>query len=255
MARLTTTPAVGVLCITAAVSACGPNTLYPGLMVTPSAFRESVRTIAVAPLVSDSVDVPERVAHRFEAVLQEELERLGLETVSADDYARLWNRITDSMAVFDADGVARDSAELDNARLVFAARLEKEWGVDAIAHMGIWEVMARFTQGVADWDGTSQAVSDAAARIGAAIAGAFSGYRNDPLAGGNIRAISLGVVIESVSGARLYENAGGLQVRQRIAVRQGGWYDVPAEELFDDRGRNDMAVTLALRFLRERLAP
>ena len=27
------------------------------------------------------------------------------------------------------------------------------------------------------------------------------------------------------------------------------------EELFDDRGRNDMAVTLALRFLRERLAP
>ena len=152
-----------------------------------------MKTLVVAPVTATGdLEVPEDAAAKLEAAIEERLGQAGFDIVPVFEYIGTWQHIADGYGGF------YDSFTGDRNDVAFAAatdslrsELRNRFDADGLFIPELWDGMAPFEWGVAKWDGATQEVF-----------GAF------PLSG-EVRALSLVVHIEDLSGRELFTNAFG----------------------------------------------
>lgn len=191
-------------------------------------------------------------AGEFDSLIAAVLTDAGYSLVSVDDYVVAWGHILDQMGGL-ADPITgeRDETKFELARERLYLDLSEMYHTDAVLYPEIWTVDAPFSEGVATWDGTSQAMVEFGVRVLDFI-GAILSASESQLPRGTVRALSLMVFIEDMNGEEVFSHAGGIELLEKVGTDPGRRQRVPEEELFQDRQRSRKAVDQALRALVER---
>ncbi|UCG85467.1 MAG: hypothetical protein JSW71_16250 [Gemmatimonadota bacterium] len=226
---------------------CVANPDPKDITVTPQQVIADFTTLVLTP-----VSLPDELADytaamgQFDSLIAAVLERTGLDLVPAPEYAAIWEGILDrAEALFDSATGERNEEAFDLARQQLFSRLIELYDPDAILYPEIWVVGAPFSNGVARWDGTSQALVGLGTRLIHAFGAWFSGSESH-LPAGTVDALSLVVFVESIEGQEFYAKSGGIQVLEKVGSDLEDRRSVPVEEWFADRVRNHKAVELAL---------
>jgi hypothetical protein len=230
-----------VLVTATCVSSPNPNA------ITPQRIPDAVETIVLTP-----VSLPDELAEhaasmeQFDSLITWLLEQTRFDCIPASEYAAIWERILDrTEGLFDSLTGERNEEQFDLARRQLFRRLNTLYRADAILYPEIWVVNAPFADGVARWDGASQALVGLGTRLVHALGAALSGSDSN-LPSGAVEALSLVVFVEDMQGEELYAHSGGIQVLEKVGGSPRDRTAVPEEEWFADRARNRKAVELAL---------
>lgn len=215
--------------------------------VTPRPIPDAVQTIVLTP-----VSLPDELADhaatmdQFDSLIVGLLEQTRFDLIPASEYVAIWEGILHrTESLFDPITGERNEDQFDVARQQLFRRLNVLYHPDAILYPEIWVVSAPFADGVARWDGASQALVGLGTRLAHALGAALSGSdRNLP--SGTVDALSLVVFVEDMEGEELYAHSGGIQVLEKVGGSARDRTAVPGEQWFADRERNRKAVELAL---------
>jgi len=217
---------------------CGSKAVrYDPFRVPREQFYGGLKTIALAPIwTPKELVVPDSVKAKFESLLAAELRGAGFTVIASEQEQALWNSMTDSVGGF----YDPKTGEVDTvkSRIVWDkvySRLRTNFGVDAIMYPSILIVLAKFNNGKAEWDGTSEGVQK----------GKFWTFLSGTSHSGTTRALSISITLKDSNFVTLYLNAGGIQALDKVGPF-GGFEPVSQEELFAKEERNVKAVRLAL---------
>ena len=226
---------------------CMANPDPEAIQFAPERVSADIRTIVLTP-----VSLPDELADHSEAMVQfdsliaETLQQTRFDLIPAQEYAAIWEGILGrTEALFDSVTGERNEGRFDLARQQLFCRLVELYDPAAILYPEIWIVGAPFSEGVARWDGTSEALVGLGTRLLHAVGAAFSGSESH-LPAGTLDALSLVVFVESIEGEELYSGSGGLRVVEKVGGDPEEGAPVPPQTWFADRVRNRKAVELAL---------
>ena len=101
----------------------------------------------------------------------------------------------------------------------------------------------------ADWDGVTETIQSATGLVAKGVVKFATNpqayiFGNGPHEEGTVKALSLAVTIEDVSGNRMYAHQGGIQVLSKLTGHT--FIPLSGEELFNDEARNAKAVSITL---------
>ncbi len=232
---------------------CGAHLDPAPMGVVPEQLLGQVKTIVLTPVsLPDELADYAAIMGQFDSLIAGMLERTRFDLIPAQEYAAIWEGILGrTEALFDSATGERNEDQFDVARQQLFGRLIELYDPDAILYPEVWIVDAPFSDGVARWDGTSQALVGLGTRLVHAIGAALSGSESH-LPAGTVNALSLVVFIENMEGEELYSNSGGIQVIEKVGGDPEDRKNVPPEEWFANGVRNRKAVELALaQLLRE----
>ena len=244
---------VACLALAPVLAACARKSDSYPFSIPPEGFFQQTEIIALTP-----VSMPEEIrqqaaaAGEFDSLIAAVLTDAGYSLVSVDDYLAVWGHILDQMGgVSDPITGERDEAKFELARERLYLDLSEMYYADAVLYPEIWTVDAPFAEGVASWDGTSQAMVEFGIRVLDFI-GAILTRSESQLPRGTVRALSLMVFMEDMNGVEVFSDAGGIELLEQVGTDPGSLQVVPEEELFQDRERSRKAVDQALRRLVDR---
>lgn len=236
------------------LAGCTSSPRYDPFSVDPAAIgRETV--IVLAPVTSaGDIEIPDSLFPALEDILSDSLFAAGLNVIPSAAFSGIWETIMDDLGgIYDprTGDVVPDKQATARQRL--ADELTHQFRAGSILYPEIILVDAEFQDGVARWDGASQAVAGFWARFADilhAVADGLSGEdHGSSLPRGFVAALSLQVILEDLDGIEMYTNWGGLEV---VADDETG-EPLPAAELFQDLERLHRAVGISLRPLLESL--
>ena len=196
--------------------------------VSADSLFDGIKTIASAP-VSPTGDLTMRgdAVTRLEKALEEGLERAGFRVVPVFEYIGTWQHIADGHAGFyDPLSGERDDEAYEAAMAQMRRDLRERFKADGVLFPELWEGPVPFVDGVASWDGASQAV--------------FGAYGLS----GEVRAMSLVLVIEDLVGTELF--AGGFGFATIEAWHNGEWLPLVLDAVVGDARLVSTAVAGAL---------
>ena len=242
-------------CLTLAlfVAACaGRPDPYP-FSIPPEGFFQQTEIIALTPvLIPEELPNQATAAVVFDSLIAAVLTDAGYSLVSVDDYTAVWGRILDQMGgLTDPITGELDETKFELARERLYLDLSEMYHADVALYPEVWTVDAPFAAGVATWDGASQSMVKFGVRV-LDVIGAFLSSSESQLPRGTVRALSLMVFVEDMSGVEVFSDAGGIELLEKVGTNPGSREPVPEEELFQDRQRSRKAVGRALRALVER---
>jgi hypothetical protein len=184
-------------------------------------------------------------------LLTQELDSAGYRVISDVVYTEEWNRIVDHMGgLYDPATGQRDDERLELARERLYQDLSELHQAYAVLYPEIWIVDAPFSDGVAQWDGTSEALVSFGTRV-LDFLGAIFNSGDSQLPYGTVPALSLMIFVEDMSGAEVISNAGGIQVLEKVGVSPDEVSEVPDGQLLVDWARIRDAVRIALEPITE----
>lgn len=250
-ARLPTPAAC--LALALSVAACaGKSDSYP-LSIPPEGLFQQTKIIALTPVsIPEGLQNQASSAGEFDSLIAAVLADAGYSLVSVDDYVAVWGRILDHMGgLTDPITGERDETKFELARERLYLDLSEMYHADLVLYPEVWTVDAPFAEGVATWDGASQSMVQFGVRVLDFI-GAFLSSSESQLPRGTVRALSLMVFVEDMTGVEVLSDAGGIELLEKVGADPVSRELVPQEELFQDRRRSRKAVDRALRALVER---
>lgn len=213
-------------------------------------FYAKVRTIAIAPLTApaDLTD-PEPVAGKFEPLIAAILRDAGYDVVPSQEYAALFEQAKDKQGgYFDAYSGKRDDEKYAATLKATRAGLAAKFNADAVLYPSIRLVDAPWHDQWATWDGVTETIQSMTGLVGKGVikfaTEPASYLLEGPHEEGTVKAYSLAVSIEDISGNRMYADQGGIQVLNKISGNI--FIPVSREDLFNDDVRNANAVRIAL---------
>ncbi|NIM49877.1 MAG: hypothetical protein GTN62_02905 [Gemmatimonadales bacterium] len=238
-------PAVALLALVG--TGCSAASRYDPFLIPAEELYQSVEIIVVTPVhVAAEVELHEDALASVDSLVDAALRSAEFSVIPARQYAEIWDRIVLELGgLFDPHTGERDELKFQDAREQLVGELEERFDPGALLYLEIVEVDAPFADGVARWDGTVQAVTPFGLRVLDAVGAALIDTQGF-LPEGTVRALSLELIIEDMSGAELYVNFGGMQVLETIGEGIGERTPVPASELCADQQRNRKAVEIAL---------
>ncbi len=217
---------------------CGSKAVrYNPFMVPREQFYGSLKTIVLAPIsVPKEIEVSDSVKAKFESLLVTELRQAGFTVVTSEEPRTLWQAMADSVGgIYDPKTGEVDTMKSRTIWDKVYSQLRANFGVNAIMYPRILIVLAKFNNGKAEWDGTSEGVQK----------GKFWTFLSGTSHFGTTRALSFYVSLKDSNNVSLYVNGGGIQALDKVGPL-GGFEPVPKEELFAKEERNVKAVRLAL---------
>jgi hypothetical protein len=225
---------------------------------TVPAPREDVlrgnETIVLTPVVlPEELEGHEAAAVELDSLIASFLASSGYSLIPADEYTAVWDGILQQMGgIYDFHSGELDNDRFDLARERLFIDLTELYQADAVLYPEVWIVDAPFSEGVAKWDGTSEAMVGFGIRLLDALGAAFSQDAGSQLPVGTVRALSLVVFLEDMSGGEVFSNAGGIQVLEKVGSNPSDIEAVRDGELLVDLERTAEAVDIALAPLVER---
>ncbi len=237
-------PAISVLLL---LAGCTSHPDPEAFAIEPDQFYRAANTIVLTPatLPGELASYAAR-AVEFDSLIASALEQSGLNLVPAYEYSALWETVMERAGgFFDPITGERDEQKFTLARDSLFGLLQELYAPDALLYPEVWIVGAPFAGGVAQWDGTSQALIGLGSRILDAL-GAVLGQSESNLPEGTVDALSLVVFVEDIEGMELYANSGGIQVLQKVGRDPDDVTIVSGEEILSDHDRNRRAVWIAL---------
>jgi len=174
--------------------ACAPSISPESpFTIAPDSIFERIRVVAVAPVTVDAdLEIPNQSVTKLESAIEEILGEVGFEVVPAFEVAGAWQYIVDETAGFyDSFSGERDEGLYERARGRLRQDLRSRFEADAILHPELWYGLVPFAYGLAEWDGARQAV--------------YGAYGMS----GEVRALSLVVLLEDLEGNELYAHGFG----------------------------------------------
>jgi hypothetical protein len=211
------------------IAACARREVHDQpFAVRPDSLFLKVRTIAVTPVTTDGdLIIPEEAAAKLEGSLEEQLRQAGFNVVPAFEYIGIWQHIADEFGgFFDTYTGERDEQLYEAATSLLRRELRERFNADALLHPELWEGTVPFHEGIARWDGTSQAV--------------FGAYGLS----GEVRALSLVVFIEDTAGTELYSNGVGFATIE--AWHNNDWLPLVLDGVIGDSRLVSRAVNTVL---------
>ena len=220
--RLTLATLMAATCIVACVMR---GVDHGPFAIPPDSLLGNIQTIVVAPVTTtgDFV-IPGDASAKLEAALEEQLQQAGFSVVPSFEYIGIWQHIADEFGgFFDTHTGDRDEELFNAATNRLRSELRERFQVDALLYPEFWDGAVPFHDGIARWDGTSQAV--------------FGAYGLS----GEVRALSLVVVIEDTAGTELYSNGIGFATVE--AWHNNSWLPLVLEGVLRDSRLVSRAVT------------
>ena len=203
-------------------------------------FRKNVKILAVAPLaVPEGLADPALLVAEFSSRIDEELNRYGYSVIRPQQYAAIWNRLSQESDDF-RNPVTQERNDVKMSQAMFQTLDELDAGfeLDGVLFPSIIVVKAEFGAGTAVWDGVEQQIE-----TGGPMTSFFSGSQR-----GEIGALSLQACIRDKDGNTVFLNSGGIEVLSKMAGKE--FVAVPRQNLFADKERNRRAVAIALNPLK-----
>ena len=212
---------------------------YNPFTIPREQFRLRIRTFALCPLIFHSPEFfsPENsVKEQFDSVITGIFTDAGYSVVPSGQVRDVLSGLCSrKKALHDPAGISTDSGTHAFPKEAFYRELQADCHVDAVLYPEIVVVQADYTGGTARWCGAVQKASTSG-RAALEILGR-SGY-------GKVPAISIIISIHDMDGRRIYCNAGGIEILQKIGTY--GMVAIPAERLLKSDLRNRRAVEAAL---------
>jgi hypothetical protein len=204
--------------------------------------------VVVAPVVlPEGLENREAEAAWFDSVIADRLTGGGYNVVPVGRYAEIWDQIVVQMGgLFDGSTGELDQDKFDIARERLFIDLTDLFDADAVLYPEIWAVEAPFSEGIASWDGTSEAMVGFGLRFLDALSAILSNDNNSGLPQGTVTALSLVVIAEDMSGREVFSNAGGIQLLEKVGMDADRVSTVDGEQLLRDWPRNAKAVEIVL---------
>ena len=220
---------------------------YEQFAVPKEQFFGTVNAIVLAPVaVPDGFEFAESTLVTIDSLVEAGLVAAGFVTVPSTSYDEVWSRILSQIgALYDPETGVQDVEKLEIAREQLFVDLEELYHPHAVLFPEIQIVDAQFTEGVANWDGTSEPLLSLGRRMMIAAFAAMFVSEGENAPTGSVEALSFAVVVQDMSGEELFMNAGGIQVLQKLNSN-GSFREVPEAKLLADDGRNRKAVKRAL---------
>lgn len=202
------------------------------LAVFPDSLFHQIQTIAVAPVVeTGDFVIPGDAGAVLETALEEQLRQAGFTVVPSFEYVGIWQHIADEWGgFFDPYTGERDEELFNAATRRLREELRERFQADALVFPELWEGTAPFHDGIASWDGVSQAVFGAHGLSGV------------------VRALSLVLVFEDLAGTDVYSNGTGLATIE--AWHNQSWLPLVLEGVLGDSRLVSPAVTRVLAPIR-----
>ncbi|VVC84772.1 hypothetical protein [Sideroxydans sp. CL21] len=214
-------------------------------------FYAKVKTIAIAPLAAPAdLENPAPVAAKFETLIAATLRDGGYTVVPSKEYAALFAQEKGKQGgYFDSYTGKLDDAKYDAVLKATRQALSAKFKVDALLYPSIQVVDAPWHDQWADWDGVTETIQSATGLVAKGVVKFATNpqayvFGNGPHEEGTIKALSLAVTIEDVSGNRMYAHQGGIQVLSKLTGHT--FIPLSSEELFNDEARNAKAVSITL---------
>lgn len=229
---------ITLVTVTSIIACALPAVEDTPLYVAPdSSLRSSIRTIAVAPVTSpDEIIIPGSAAAKLEAAIEQQLRQAGFSVVPSFEYIGMWQHIADEVGGFyDTYTGERDDELFDLATNRLRTELSERFQVDALFYPELWQGQVPFWDGVAKWDGATQAV--------------FGAYGLS----GQVYALSLVVTIEDMSGKELYGNGIGFATTE--AWHRNSWLPLVMDGVLGNPRAVSSAVAGVLAPIVELLHP
>jgi hypothetical protein len=229
------------------LTGCTNRTSYDPFLISQDEFRNTARTIALAPVIGPpGIEVAESLLVQIDMLIEGMLLGSGYQCIPKHEYVGTWDHILTQMGgLYDEATGDLDELKVEVAREQLRRDLLEVYQADFVLHAEIWIVDAAYSGGVAKWDGTSQSIVGFGTRLLNlidVILGEYEGF----LQPGMINALSLGVVVENMEGVEIFQNAGGIEVLKDSDRENRGDESVLFEAVLADRKRNLQAVRTAL---------
>jgi len=228
--------------------ACAGSTMHRTVPEPRDDFFRGGETVVVAPLVlPEGLENRESEAIWFDSVIAERLTASGYDLVSADLYAEIWDQIVVQMGgLFDSSTGELDQEKFDLARERLFIDLTDLFDADALLYPEIWVVEAPFADGVASWDGTSEAMVGFGLRFLHALSTALSNDQGQGLPQGIVNALSLVLIAEDMNGREVFSSAAGIQLLEKVGMDPDDVSAVEDDQLLRQWQRNTKAVEMVL---------
>ena len=216
---------------------CVTNTPYQLVVLSPSDIYERVDTVAMLPLEVVNFDRKDEVSARYEALITEQLETAGFKVIPSREYSDIRKGLTDQVGnLYDPQTGEANQEKLDEVRTNSLLRLTEQFNTQAYIVPKIVRVGAYWSGNTTSWDGIERRT-----------AGETEGFWESLGVGsssGRIPAMSLQVVLSSMSGETYYIGRSGIQLLSQF--RSGQFIDVPQSNWFVNEDWDVEAVQLAL---------
>jgi hypothetical protein len=225
------------------VGCATPPPPYEPFKTSREELFAKVKTIALAPVrIPADIEDQEPVRKKFESLIEAKLREAGFVVIPSSEYEALWKRTTEQMGgVYDPMTGKPDEAKTKAVITHTLRELQRTANAEAVLYSRVQPVVARFFNGMAKWDGTSESVTGAAATSTLArflLIGPQAGTS------GTVSALSLVAIINDINDVMMYANGGGIQLTARLSGHS--FTPVPRKELFSTEEHYIKPVNLAL---------
>ena len=145
---------------TAAKPAPTASASAPAALLSPTAIRQSIKTIAIVPIDLDGSPQSTTIQTIYQNQLSMTLQSAGYNVVSAYSYAQSWrNALEEVGGVFDPLTGKPQEEKFAHAGEIHMDTLKEQYHVDAALSASFETVDAPFdSKGMAQWDGVSRPV-------------------------------------------------------------------------------------------------
>lgn len=213
---------------------CTPPSLkYPTRSVSPQVFRQTIRTLAYAPLLTSNEDATQEFVGTVGGNLARELKGLGVTLMRPDAWNACWFPAVEAAGgLFDPKTGQFDEQKEAKLRWKCTQQVTQSLGADGVIEIDVIVVSAPLSEDVVRWHGVEEDTRSFGARFWSG--GTYSGQ---------LPALSLTVRIQDRNGRSLFENAGGLEVVGQV---EGGAVQTKPK-LLRDKEKIALATRVAMR--------
>jgi len=201
-----------------------PTQDHGGFTVSPARFFDQAQRLLLVPVrVPDDVRVSQETTASIDSAIAAHAATLGVEVIGAQEYAAIWQRLTEEAGgFFDPYTGRRDEPEFEAAVAQLYRELEERFQPNALLYPELIVVEAYVEGDLAEWSGTDQRL-------------------DEPVEPGSaVLALTLAMAIDDIEGNELYYREAGLV----ILDASEGW--IPHDLLREEPQRIGRAVETAL---------
>ena len=225
----------------------------PSFKIPEQEFRQTVHTIALAPLeLPPGLNNPDNVRQAFESLMEEKLADEGFTVVSSKRYQEIQSKLIEQGGGFyDIRTGKPNDDQVKAIHEKVLKELRTQWHADAILYSVFGVFKVSFSDGLATWQGAQEPIDSGSGKVTRSLAERLS-LSDDTGRSGTTTAISLGVTIENMQQAEMYKKWAGIQLRAKQAADSSSrrLVELPNSELLQNEARNAAAVEFALSDLR-----
>jgi hypothetical protein len=211
-------------------------------------------TIVLTPvLLPEELEGREVAATELDSLVASLLASSGYSVVPPDHYTTIWTDLVEQMGgLHDPNSGQLDQERFDLARERLFSDLTELYRADAVLYPEVWVVDAPFSDGVASWDGVREGLVGFGTRLLEALSSILWQEGQSSLPVGKVRALSLVVIAEDMSGYEILSSAGGIQVLEKVGLNPSDIEAVRDRDLLVDSERIAKAAAIALSPLLKR---